>query len=69
MKRWIALSLGLAIAAAAAYSLLSGHHPSPPTPQSTGRQESTAHAPIDEASRRQLEELLRQADLEEARER
>jgi hypothetical protein len=69
MKRWIALSLGLAIAAAAAYALLSGPRPSSPTPVSTRREEPAAHAPIDEDSRRQLEELLRQADLEEARER
>ncbi len=69
MKRWIALSLGLAIAAAAAYALLSDSRPSSPPALSTGRQEPAAHAPIDEASRRRLEELLRQADLEEARER
>ena len=66
MKRWLALSLGLATAAAGAYALLRGPAPS-------GRDVASGaglpHEHIDAESRAQLEEILRDADRPEANER
>ena len=59
MKRWLALTCGLAIAAAAAYALLSSPSAEPPGPLSGER---PPHSEIDEASRAQLEEVLRKGD-------
>ncbi|MCZ6464078.1 MAG: hypothetical protein O7A09_07035 [Proteobacteria bacterium] len=63
MKRWLALSFGLAIAAVAGYALLSGAPSELPADATVA---ATGHAEIDEASRARLQKILRQAD-EEAR--
>ncbi len=63
MKRWLALSFGLAIAAVAGYALLSG---APREQSAEATVAANGHAEIDEASRAKLQEILRQADEEAA---
>jgi hypothetical protein len=53
VKRWLLLSLGLAIAAGALYALLAGDGGAPPLDE------------IDDASRARLERALRQSERRE----
>jgi len=62
MKRALAFLTGLSLAAAALYALLTATAPPTPAPPSTGSEASPAgSAEIDEASRRELEAVLRKA--------
>ncbi len=73
MKRWLVLTLGLGVAAIAGLSLLVGGDPGAPDGSgaaSRDRLSIVATAPqhdvIDQASRNQLQAILREADREEA---
>ncbi len=59
MKRWLVLPIGLGVAAVAGWVLLS-------SPSGSTRGKSPySHAEIDQESREQLRQILRQADEDE----
>ena len=61
MGRWLALSVGLAIAAMAVYALLTLPGPSPDRANEAARS-TPEHAPIDDASRARLSEILAESE-------
>ena len=67
MPRWLVFSVGLMIAALAAYALLSLDTPSiRPAVSARSPAPAPAHEPIDDASRERLAEILVDAEPAEA---
>ena len=58
--RWLVLPIGIGVAAVAGYALLMS-----PVPKRSGPEGPPAHAEIDQESRQQLREILRDADRED----
>jgi hypothetical protein len=66
MRRWLVLSLGLGIAAAAGFALLTTRAPRRDAPAPSVAPDSAALDEIDAASRARLEKILREAGREDA---
>lgn len=65
MRRWLVLSLGLGIAAAAGWALLTAGAPGPDDSARARPPEAGALDEIDPRSRERLEDILREAERDE----